>query len=153
MCLEQDREVPKSWNRFPVTRRAARKGNQRFQDRLAERTRIAQDLHDTLLQGVLSASMQLDLAEDHIPECSPAKPLLRRVLELMAQVTEEGRQALRGLRGADSNSLNLESAMSRLPIEFMPDEKITYCVVVHGSPWPLGPWCAMKCIAWAEKRW
>ncbi|MCU1313190.1 MAG: putative two-component system sensor kinase, partial [Acidobacteriaceae bacterium] len=30
--------------------------NARFQERLAERTRIAQELHDTLLQGVLSAS-------------------------------------------------------------------------------------------------
>ena len=32
-----------------------------FEERLAERTRIAQDLHDTLLQGVLSASIQLML--------------------------------------------------------------------------------------------
>jgi len=113
--------------------------NQRFQDRLAERTRIAQDLHDTLLQGVLSASMQLDLAEDQLPAGSPAKPLLRRVLELMAQVTEEGRQALKGLRTANSNSLDLESAMSRLLAEFVPEEKITYQVVVQGLPRPLRP--------------
>src|SRR6202050_2431924 len=72
--------------------------NVRFQERLAERTRIAQELHDTLLQGVLSASMQLDVAEDQVPDNSPAKPLLRRVLQLMGQVTEEGRTALRGLR-------------------------------------------------------
>src|SRR5207245_2104908 len=32
--------------------------NVRFEERLAERTRIAQELHDTLLQGFLSASMQ-----------------------------------------------------------------------------------------------
>jgi signal transduction histidine kinase len=36
--------------------------NVRFEERLAERTRIAQDLHDTLLQGFLSASMQLHVA-------------------------------------------------------------------------------------------
>lgn len=71
--------------------------NRRFQDRLAERTRIAQDLHDTLLQGVISTSMQLDVAQDRIAEDSPAKPMLRRVLQLMRQVTEEGRLALRGL--------------------------------------------------------
>jgi signal transduction histidine kinase len=34
-----------------------------FEARLAERTRIAQELHDTLLQGVLSASMQLKRCE------------------------------------------------------------------------------------------
>ena len=35
----------------------SRQLNLRFEARLAERTRIAQDLHDTLLQGLVSASM------------------------------------------------------------------------------------------------
>ena len=39
----------------------------RFEERLAERTRIAQDLHDTLLQGFVSASMQLHVAADRVP--------------------------------------------------------------------------------------
>jgi signal transduction histidine kinase/ligand-binding sensor domain-containing protein len=111
--------------------------NIRFQDRLAERTKIAQDLHDTLLQGVLSASMQLDLAEDQIPEGSPAKPMLRRVLELMSFVTDEGRQALKGLRAANSDSVSLESALSRLSAELYCGDQIEYRVVVKGSPRPL----------------
>src|ERR1700690_821308 len=45
-----------------------RKLNLRFEERLAERTRVAQELHDTLLQGVLSASMQLHVAVDQLPE-------------------------------------------------------------------------------------
>jgi ligand-binding sensor domain-containing protein/signal transduction histidine kinase len=113
--------------------------NVRFQDRLAERTRIAQDLHDTLLQGVLSASMQLDLAEDHIPADSPAKPVLRRVLQLMSYVTEEGRQALKGLRAANSDSVSLESAFSRLSTELFTDSPITYRVALQGNPRPLQP--------------
>src|SRR5262249_61942527 len=52
----------------------------RFEERLAERTRIAQDLHDTLLQGVLSASMQLHVTVDHLSDDSPAKATLDRVL-------------------------------------------------------------------------
>src|SRR5262245_34265098 len=36
--------------------------------RLEERTRIAQELHDTLLQTFLSASMQLGVAVDAVPE-------------------------------------------------------------------------------------
>src|SRR6266446_7476077 len=35
----------------------------RQEERRRERTRIAQELHDTLLQGLLSATMQLQLAE------------------------------------------------------------------------------------------
>ena len=45
--------------------------NARFDERLAERTRIAQELHDTLLQGFLSASMQVHVAADHLPDGFP----------------------------------------------------------------------------------
>lgn len=72
--------------------------NMRFEERLAERTRIAQELHDTLLQGFLSASMQLHVANERLPADSPAKPMLDRVLELMTRVIEEGRNTVRGLR-------------------------------------------------------
>jgi signal transduction histidine kinase/ligand-binding sensor domain-containing protein len=113
--------------------------NVRFQERLAERTRIAQELHDTLLQGFVSASMQLDVAEDQLPDDSPAKPLLRRVLQLMGRVTEEGRNALRGLRTADNDSRDLEMAFLRMRQELAIDEKIGYRVIAHSVRRPLRP--------------
>ena len=112
--------------------------NRRFQDRLAERTRIAQDLHDTLLQGVLSASLQLDIAQDHLPDDSPTRPMLRRVLQLMRQVTEEGREALRGLRSLNSDT-NIEAAFARLPQEVGFDHSPVYKVHVQGQPRQLMP--------------
>jgi signal transduction histidine kinase/streptogramin lyase len=113
--------------------------NVRFQERLAERTRIAQELHDTLLQGFLSASMQLDVAEDQLPDDSPTKPLLRRVLQLMGRVTEEGRNALRDLRNADHDSRDLELAFSRMRQELSIDEKIGYRVIALSDRRPLRP--------------
>jgi signal transduction histidine kinase len=113
--------------------------NVRFQERLAERTRIAQELHDTLLQGFVSASMQLDVAEDQLPDDSPTKPLLRRVLQLMGRVTEEGRNALRGLRTADNDSRDLEMAFLRMRQELAIDEKIGYRVIAHSVRRPLRP--------------
>jgi ligand-binding sensor domain-containing protein/signal transduction histidine kinase len=110
-----------------------------FQERLAERTRIAQELHDTLLQGVLSASLQLDVAEDQLPEDSPTKPLLKRVLQLMSTVTEEGRNALRGLRTTESGNQSLETAFSRLRQEFPLDEKTDFRVIVDSVTRPLRP--------------
>ena len=107
--------------------------NRRFQDRLAERTRIAQDLHDTLLQGVISASLQLDLAQDRIPEDSAARPILQRVLQLMRQVTEEGREALRGLRTIERSS-SLEETFRRLANERIPTSTSEYVVQVQGHP-------------------
>ncbi len=94
-------------------RQIAARINARFDERLAERTRIAQELHDTLLQGFLSASMQVHVAADRLPADSQAKPLLTRALELMGQVIEEGRNALRGLRLSDCLSLDLEQAFAR----------------------------------------
>src|SRR5262249_55237166 len=69
-----------------------------FEVRMQERTRIAQDLHDTLLQGCLSASMQLHLLADNVPDDSPVKHPLTHIQQLMSRVIDEGRIALRGLR-------------------------------------------------------
>ena len=113
--------------------------NVRFEERLAERTRIAQELHDTLLQGFLSASMQLHVAVDQVPDDSPAKPRLRRVLDSMGLVIEEGRNAVRGLRSPDRGSDDLEQAFSRVGSELDVSETLGFRVIVEGTPRPLHP--------------
>ena len=82
-------------------RQVAARMQTRLEERLAERERIARDLHDTLLQGIVSAHMQLDVANDRLPGDSPAKPLVQRVLNLMEQVSAEGRNAIRSLRSSE----------------------------------------------------
>lgn len=120
-------------------RRLTRQLNVRFEERLAERTRIAQDLHDTLLQGFLSASMQLHVAADHLPVDSSAKPLISRVLELMRQVIDEGRTALKGLRSSSSGSHDLAESFAGIQQELALQERIDYQVTVEGAPRPLHP--------------
>ena len=120
-------------------RRLTRLINVRFEERLAERTRIAQDLHDTLLQGVLSASMQLHVAADRLPEESPARPLVGRVLEVMARVIEEGRAAVQGLRSPGADSGDIAEALSAVRHEFAPREGADYRITVKGQPRPLHP--------------
>jgi signal transduction histidine kinase len=112
--------------------------NERFQDRLAERTRIAQDLHDTLLQGVISASMQLDVAQDRLPENSPARPMLSRVLQLMRQMIEDGRQALRGPRMHDGGA-DLEAMFKTLGSAPTHAAHTAFAVRVEGQVRPLQP--------------
>jgi len=118
-------------------RKIARAINARFDERLAERTRIARDLHDTLLQGFLSASMQLHVADDHISADSSAKPLVGRVLKLMGRVIDEGRDALRGLRSSQLNTADLEQAFSQVRQEFPVQSQIGFRVIVEGMPRPL----------------
>lgn len=113
--------------------------NMRFEERLAERTRIAQDLHDTLLQGFLSASMQLHVAADAVPEESPAKPRLERILTLMSQVIEEGRHAVQGLRSPRADSHDLDQAFSRIQREMGFQDDVSFRVIVQGHPRPMHP--------------
>lgn len=120
-------------------RQLTRQMNLRFEERLAERTRIAQDLHDTLLQGCISASMQLHVAVDQLPADATAKPLLNRVVQLMGQVIEEGRYAVRGLRAAPSNATDLEQALARIPQELALPNPTDFRVIVTGRPKALHP--------------
>jgi signal transduction histidine kinase/ligand-binding sensor domain-containing protein len=113
--------------------------NFRFEERLSERTRIAQELHDTLLQGFLSASMQLHVADDHLPADSKAKPLVGRVLELMNNVIEEGRNAVRGLRLSSARSEDLEQAFSRVREELAIARGSAFRVLIEGETRMLHP--------------
>jgi len=111
----------------------------RLEERVAERTRIAQDLHDTVLQGIVSAAMQLHVAVDQLPANSPAKLRLSRVLELMRHVMEEGRNAVRGLRSSNSDSDDLGQAFSRIPQDLGIEVQIDFRVIVLGSARKLHP--------------
>jgi len=119
-------------------RQVSRRLNARFEERLAERTRIAQELHDTLLQGFVSASMQLHVAVDGLPEDSPSRTSLARVHELMRRVIDEGRNAVRGLRSASTAPHDLEQAFAGVQQE-LGGGAAAYRVIVDGRPRGLKP--------------
>ncbi len=124
------------------TRQLARQLHLRFEERLAERMRIAQNLHDTLLQGFLSASLQLDVASEYVPRESPAAPMLSRVLALMRQVSEDCRNSLVTLRTDSKPQRNLEVEFFAVPQELGLGDKVSYRVVVNGSPRAIDPLCS-----------
>ena len=111
----------------------------RFEERLAERTRVAQDLHDTLLQGIYSASIHFDLANNRLPGDSPAKPAVERGVDLLRQVSQEGRKALRSLRAPQNSTDGLEQALSLLPKEFALPVSADFVVATEGQPRGLRP--------------
>jgi signal transduction histidine kinase len=111
----------------------------RLEERAAERRRIARDLHDTVLQGIVSAAMQLDVAVDQLPANSPAALRLSGVLELMRHVIEEGRNAVRGLRSSNSDSDDLAQAFFRIPQDLGIEVRSNFQVIVLGSARKLNP--------------
>jgi signal transduction histidine kinase len=111
----------------------------RQEERRRERTRIARELHDTLLQGLLSASMQLQVAEGFLSPKSPAKPLLSRVRKLMGKGIAEGRAALEGLRSAEVPPTSLDQALSDFLAELTPADRARVRIIKMGRPKPLDP--------------
>jgi signal transduction histidine kinase len=111
----------------------------RLEQRVLERERIAQELHDTLLQGLLSASLQLQVANSEISPGATAKPLVERVFQQLQQMVDEGRNAVRGLRTKHSEADDLERAFSQIPQDLVVDGKIQYRLIVEGTPRSLRP--------------
>ena len=105
--------------------------------RLEERTRIAQELHDTLLQTFLSASMQLSVVLDGVPPDARLKPRLDRILQIMNQGIEEGRNTIERLRASDFRTLDLAVALSTVQQELAIQPDIDFRVIVGGRQQPL----------------
>ena len=103
--------------------------------RLEERTRIAQELHDTLLQTFLSASMLLSVAADDVSPDSSVKPQLDRILQIMNQGIQEGRATIQDLRSAGTS--DLVQALSRVQEEVAVQPDVDFRVVVVGRQEPL----------------
>jgi signal transduction histidine kinase len=113
--------------------------NSRFNERLDERIRIAQDLHDSLLQHFVSASMKLHVALEQLPEDSEARQPLNQVKQLMVKAIDEGQRTVRGLRSITADTLDLEHAFSHVPAELAIEEGIGFRVIVDGQPRTLHP--------------
>jgi signal transduction histidine kinase/ligand-binding sensor domain-containing protein len=112
----------------------------RFEERLDERTHIAQELHDTLLQGVFSASVQLDAATEQLEGDARIRPQLDRVSQLMRLVLTEGRNTVRGLHSPNSdNSLVLEKAFAEIRRDLDARGETEFRVLVKGELQPIHP--------------
>ena len=99
----------------------------------SERERIAQDLHDTLLQGFLGAYLLLGKAVNEIPDDSPFKPSVSRALRLIHQAVDDGRKVLQGLQSTWNGSEGLDGALVRLQDEVASGRNVRLRVFVQGK--------------------
>jgi signal transduction histidine kinase/ligand-binding sensor domain-containing protein len=120
-------------------RQLSRQLTMRMQERVNERTRIARDLHDTLLQGLVSASLQLEVADRQMAADATAKPLVQRVSQLLRQLMDESRHRVRGLRLRRSEEENLERALTQISNDLAAPRKVKYQLVVEGTARSLRP--------------
>ena len=81
----------------------------RLEARVAERERIARDLHDTLLQGVQGLILRFQAIIDGLPAEQPARSQLDAVLERADEVLAVGRDQVSHLRTASGADDLIES--------------------------------------------
>src|ERR1035438_6615954 len=111
----------------------------RLDDRLAERERIARELHDTLLQGVQGLMLHFDAAMKQLPPLGPARPLMEKALHVADQVLLEGRERVRGLRSAAMPLQELSILLARCGEELAEGSATTFKLAVVGSSRTLDP--------------
>ena len=123
-------------------RRLTNRMQLQFEARLAERTRIAQELHDTLLQGTLAASLHAQLAEQALQAAPPSPALekvrspLKQTMDLLSDVARESRAVLGGLRSA-SASIDIAQMLHQAAGEQSNHRDIEFRVAVDGTARPL----------------
>lgn len=110
----------------------------RFDARLEERTRIARELHDTLLQTVQGSRMAADDALQRPEDTVQMRRALERLSTWMSQAAQEGRAALNSLRGATPPASDLAHALRHAASTVAP-AGLAVSVSVRGTPRALHP--------------
>ncbi len=85
----------------------------RFDERLAERTRMAQDLHDTFLQTIQGSKFVADNALKKSDDPERMRRAVEQLSVWLAQANEEGRAALNSLRTSTRQKNDLAEAFER----------------------------------------
>jgi signal transduction histidine kinase len=110
---------------------------ERFEERLDERARVAQDLHDNLLQDVMGISLQLEIADELTPAGTAGKPMLTRALQLSESALAEGRGALTTLRLTALAAQDVLQAVLVVAAPFTQDRRKAIRCSVEGTEIPL----------------
>jgi signal transduction histidine kinase/ligand-binding sensor domain-containing protein len=116
----------------------AREFNLRLEERVGERTRLARDLHDTLLQGFQGLMLRLQALDDLLPP-GEAKEELEQTLDRADQVAAEGRKAVHDLRLSTLVTNDLARAVRAMGDELSSENSATFGFLVEGHVHELHP--------------
>jgi signal transduction histidine kinase/streptogramin lyase len=110
----------------------------RFDERLAERTRIARELHDTLLQTVQGSKIVADDALDRPDDVERLRDAMRRVSHWLGQAAAEGRAALHSLR-VSAGERDLADVLRRTADDLAKPPELNVSIETRGAPRTLHP--------------
>jgi signal transduction histidine kinase/ligand-binding sensor domain-containing protein len=118
----------------------ARRLRAQFATRAADRARIAEELHDTLIQDLAALSLQAEVMDDQLPhEPDAAKQTLETVRARMQRVVSDGRRGMTELHQGVSGGEDLADALSRAAQDLRGPNGPSFHIVVQGRPRALHP--------------
>jgi PAS domain S-box-containing protein len=111
----------------------------RFAAMLEERTRLAREVHDTLIQGFTGVSLKLLAVSNRLSGPADAVQGVRDVLVLAQRTLEDARRAIWDIRPAALGQADLPSAVSGAVGDFLAGTPVALDWLVEGTPYPLDP--------------
>jgi signal transduction histidine kinase/ligand-binding sensor domain-containing protein len=125
-------------------RQVARQFNMRLEERVNERTRIARELHDTLLQSFQGVLLKFHAVTYVILDRpAEAQKTLQTAIEQARQAITDGRDAVQGLRSSTLVSSDIAQAIGTFGDELASgssnQNSPNFRVVVEGAPRDLAP--------------
>jgi signal transduction histidine kinase len=110
----------------------------RLNERVAERMRIAHELHDTLLQTIQASRIVAGLALETSSDPTPERQALQKLSEWLEKAVQEGRAALNSLRTSATGKNDLAEALRRAIVECRrPPAEVSFSVA--GDPRDMHP--------------
>ena len=119
-------------------RQIARQFDMRLEERVSERTRMARELHDTLLQSFHGLMLHFQVVNKLLPE-GKAKAQLEKTMERADRAIAEGRSAVYDLRSPATATNDLSEAVNAVGNELSSDNDGVFGLTVEGPPRELHP--------------
>src|SRR5262249_24583094 len=95
----------------------ARTMRRQFDERLAERTRMAREPHDTFVQTIQASKLVADDALEHPSDAAYVYRALERLSQWLDRAVQESRAALHSLRASTTQVNDLAEALRRATTE------------------------------------
>jgi len=106
----------------------------RLEERVSERTRLARDFHDTLLQTIQASKMIADDALDENSDPAGMLPAMTKLSNWLGLATEEGRAVLNSLRISTVQKNDLMESMQKATETFVTSDSLKVAFVAIGAP-------------------
>jgi signal transduction histidine kinase/ligand-binding sensor domain-containing protein len=111
--------------------------NLRVEERVGERTRIAQELHDTLVQNLTGLSLQISGLAKTVSGAADVKERLQGLRRQADECLREARQSVWDIRSPQSETIDLAFELTESGRQFVAGKATRFDFFSEGDPRPL----------------